>query len=144
MEADGRISATLEKVKGFVEIYTPTLSWDKYFQIVLTDFYPIASLPVSPVRMRIHSSMGRTNILPRPLSPSFLATVVMASTVGSTNSSLTAISNLTFFNRVISWEIPRYTSWTGNSFPCPLALVTVNLYIPFFNNSSWVKYQFSH
>ena len=97
--------------------------------IIITNIknYPIASEPVSPVRIRIHSSIGSINILPRPLSPSFFATVVIASITASTYSSFTAISNRTFFSKDISYEMPRYTSCTGISFPCPFALVTVNL-----------------
>ena len=43
MEADYRVGTILKNVKVYAKIYTPTLSWGEYFQIVLTDFYPIAS-----------------------------------------------------------------------------------------------------
>ena len=88
--------------------------------------YPIASDPVSPDLIRIHSSIGRINIFPLPLSPSFFATDVIALTASFTNSSFNAISSRILFKSVTSCERPRYTSLTGISLPCPLAFVTVN------------------
>ena len=62
---------------------------------------PMASLPRSPVRMRTHSSMGSTKILPSPMWP-VRAPSQMPSIVGSTKSSFTAIARRTFFSRLTS------------------------------------------
>ena len=45
--------------------------------------HPMASVPVSPVLMRMHSSSGMMNIFPSPMSP-VRAPLMMASTVGLT------------------------------------------------------------
>jgi len=50
--------------------------------------------PFSPVLILIHSGKSRTKILPSPILP-VLAPLIMASIVGSTKSSYTAISSLT-------------------------------------------------
>jgi len=45
--------------------------------------YPMAKRPISPVRMRMHSSIGMMKILPSPMLP-VRALLMMASTVGLT------------------------------------------------------------
>ena len=59
------------------------------------EFHPMASLPRSPVLIRIHSSIGRTKILPSPMYP-VRAPAMMPSTVFYTNSSFTPIARRTF------------------------------------------------
>ena len=67
----------------------------------------MASPPRSPVRIRMHSSIGSTMILPSPTAPSGpeRQALMIASMVGSTNASLTAIWSSTLRSRftVNSW-----------------------------------------
>src|ERR1700676_4826736 len=69
----------------------------------------IASGPRSPVRMRMQSSRGRMKILPSPMRPSgpVRPASMMALTVGSAKSSLTAICNCTLRSRVTVSSWPR-------------------------------------
>src|SRR5262245_26253115 len=70
---------------------------------------PIAIPPPSPARIRTASSSGNTKILPspiRPVSPD-RAEWTIASTVASTNASLTAISSFSLGSRRISISCPR-------------------------------------
>ena len=68
--------------------------------------------PRSPVRMRTQSSSGSTKILPSPIWPvsPVRAAWTIASTVASTNASLTAISSFNFGSRRTWNSVPRYTS----------------------------------
>ena len=60
--------------------------------------YPMASVPFSPVRIRMQSDKSCTKILPSPMFP-LRAPLIIASMVGLTNSSFTATSMRTFLSK---------------------------------------------
>src|SRR5258707_10063185 len=65
----------------------------------------MASVPVSPVRMRIASSIRDTKILPSPMRP-VCAALRIASMAGSTVSSATTISIFTFGRKSTTYSAP--------------------------------------
>src|SRR5207244_5020825 len=71
--------------------------------------HQMASGPRSPVRMRMQSSSGRMKIFPSPMRPSgpVRPASMIALTVGSTKSSLTAICSCTLRNRLTVSSWPR-------------------------------------
>ena len=94
-------------VSGAMAERTQFRSYLIYSAVISLFIYPIASEPRSPVRMRMHSSMGRTKIFPSPMWP-VRAPSQMPSMVVSTNSSLTAMARRTFFSRLTSFSAPRH------------------------------------
>src|SRR5690606_628846 len=83
-----------------------------------------ASASSSPVRMRTARSSGCTNTLPSPILP-VLADLRIASTTGSTWSSVTATSSLILGRKSTTYSAPRYRSVWPSCRPKPLTSVTV-------------------
>src|SRR5262249_12710499 len=84
----------------------------------------MASLPRSPVRMRMISSIGRTKIFPSPMRP-VLAAFSMASTTSTTCSSRTMISSFTLGRKSTTYSAPRYSSVWPFCRPNPFTSLTV-------------------
>src|SRR5512141_375201 len=83
-----------------------------------------ASLPRSPVRIRITSSRSKTKIFPSPIFP-VCAAVRIRSTTAGTSSSFTAASILTLGMKSTTYSAPRYTSECPFCRPNPFTSRTV-------------------
>src|SRR5918996_1334541 len=83
-----------------------------------------APSPVSPVRIRIASSIGSTNTLPSPMEPVLAAPTIVATTL-STTWSATTTSIFTLGRKSTVYSEPRYSSVWPFCRPNPRISVTV-------------------
>src|SRR5262249_30955491 len=88
-----------------------------------------ASIPRSPVRMRITSSTGRTKIFPSPIFPD-LAARSMASTTRGAWSSSTTISIFTLGRKSTTYSAPLYSSVWPRCRPNPFTSTAVRPWTP--------------